>query len=126
VNVLIVDTSCWISYLKGTPNSDLDLGLKEGRVFLPPLVVSELLSARLKPAEKQQLLSFLKELPLCDTPFEHWVRAGELRYRMATKGFTLSTPDAHIAQCCLDIEGYLLAEDAIFKKLSKVSELKIL
>jgi tRNA(fMet)-specific endonuclease VapC len=126
VNVIIVDTSSWISYLRGSANSDLDLALKEGRVFLPPIVVAELLSSRMKPSEREPLISLLKELPLCDTPFEHWLKVGEFRSRAAAKGINISTPDAHIAQCVLDLDGYLLSEDAIFKKAAKVSSLRVL
>ncbi|MEW6055793.1 MAG: PIN domain-containing protein, partial [Bdellovibrionota bacterium] len=46
MNVLVVDTSVWISYFAGKPLSDLDLALKEGRVHLSPVVLAELLSAR--------------------------------------------------------------------------------
>lgn len=126
MNVIVVDTSSWVSYLGGAPNADLDLALKEGRVFVPPVVVAELLSARLKPSERQGLVSLLKELPLCESSFEHWARVGELRSHMASKGLTVSTPDAHVVQCSLDIEGYLLTDDHIFKMVAKICPLKLL
>ena len=126
MNVLIVDTSSWISYFKGKSNPDLDLALKESRVFLSPLVTAELLSGRLKPSERLSLVNFLKELPLCDSFLEHWIKVGELRSRLLLKGLTVSTPDAHVAQCCLDLEGYLLTEDSIFKSISKIISLKLL
>lgn len=126
MNVLVVDTSSWISYFRGKENRDIDLGLKEGRVFLPPLVAAELLSAKLKANEKMSLISFLSELPLCGSELPHWIRVGELRSKLAIKGFSLSTPDAHVAQCSLDLEGYLLTEDLIFQKTSKILGLKLL
>ena len=124
MNVLIVDTSSWISYFKGNPAPDLDLALKEGRVFLSPVVLAELLSAKLKSSERTQLESFLRDLPLCETPFEHWMHVGELRAKCALNGIAVSTPDAHVEQCCLDLEGYLLSEDQIFSKLSPLALLK--
>ena len=126
VNVIVVDTSAWISYFRGTTHPDLELALKEGRVFLPPVVIAELLSARLKPSQKEALVSLLGELPMCDASFNHWVRVGELRARVASKGLNVSTPDTHVAQCCLDLDGYLLSEDSIFKKVARVSGLKLL
>lgn len=126
MNVIVVDTSSWISYLKGVVNSDLDLGLKEGRVFLPSIVLAELLSAQMKQPERVALTSLLKELPVCDAPFEHWARVGALRCLASVKGLTISTPDAHVAQCCIDLDGYLLSEDSIFRKLAKVVPLKLL
>jgi tRNA(fMet)-specific endonuclease VapC len=126
VNVLIVDTSVWISYFKGKHYPSLDLALKEGRVYLPPIVAAELLSSRLKTSERDRLVDFLKELPLCLTDFEHWQRVGELRSKLSEKGFHVSTPDAHIAQCSLDLEGYLMSDDLVFLKVSKSVHLKMI
>lgn len=126
VNVLIVDTSTWISYFEGKSISDLDLALKEGRVFLPVIVVAELLSSQEKSKALESLSAFLKELPLCDSSFSHWRRVGQLRRSAAVGGLKLSIPDAHIAQSCLDLNGYLLSEDQIFVKLKKICPLKML
>ncbi len=54
------------------------------------------------------------------TTFEHWLRVGELQQKSAQKGLSISTPEAHIAQCCIDFDGALLSEDKIFKKLKLV------
>ena len=126
MNVLVVDSSSWISYFKGDPQGDLDLGLKEGRVFLPPVVAAELLSARLRPAERASLVDFLTELPLCEGSFEHWVKVGELRASLAKKGLNISTPDAHVAQSAIDLDGYLLTKDAVFKKIASATALRLL
>ena len=126
MNVIVVDTSSWISYFKGIPNDDIDLGLKEGRVYLSPIAAAELLSSRLKPTERTQLIDFLKELPICESTFEHWARVGDLRASLAKKGVNVSTPDAHIAQCTIDLNGYLLSEDAVFKKISRSTPLRLL
>lgn len=126
MNVLIVDTSSWISFLKGQGNEDLESALEEGRVYLPPIVIAELLSGKTKSAKKSQLRELLHELPLCDSDFNHWVRVGDLRSELQSKGLTISTPDAHVAQCALDLNGYLVSEDSIFPKISKHFPLKIL
>lgn len=126
MNVVVIDTSSWVSYFRGKENADLELALQEGRAFVPPIVISELLSARLKPGEQKVLKELLVELPMCETPFEHWERVGLLRSRLLSKGMTVSTPDAHVAQCCLDKECYLMTDDAIFTKMAKILNLKIL
>ena len=129
MNVIIVDTSSWISYFNDDfreSHADVDLALKEGRVYLPPIVAAELLSSRLKTSERARLIDFLKELPLCEISFDHWSRVGELRARLAAKELEISTPDAHVAQCAIDLGGYLLSEDGVFKKVSSVASLRIL
>jgi len=125
VNVLIVDTSAWVSYLAGEGSDAIDSALREARVWLSPIVAAELLSAKLTTDKRNDLREMLSELPLCPVPFEHWVRVGELRAHCLAKGFKLSTPDAHVAQCAIDLEGYLLSEDKIFQKVSKVARLRL-
>lgn len=125
MNALVVDTSSWISYFKGKHTEDIDEALKDGRVYLPPLVASELLSGSLKPIERSKLRDFLKELPLCENDFDHWVRVGELRSGLFAQGISISTPDAHIAQCALDLKCRLLSEDSIFGKISHSTLLKL-
>ena len=126
MNVLIVDTSYWISYFSGEDCDDLDLGLQEGRVYLPPVVLAELFSGKMNPGQIVQLEELLRELPLCNNDFDHWLRVGKLRRKLLAAGYTVSTPDAHIAQCALDLNGYLLTKDSIFKKIHKLISLKLL
>lgn len=127
MNVIVVDTSSWISYFAGKTNDDLDLALKEGRAYLTPIVAAELLSGYLSSNEREELKEFLVELPFCDNSLEHWIRVGEFRQELIKKGLTLSTPDSHIAQCTLDLNGYLLSEDKIFQKIVKITpELKLI
>ena len=126
MNVLIIDTSSWITYLSGKPQRDIDLALAEGRVYIPCLTIAELLSARFSSSKRAQLVDFLTELPICDCSFGHWARVGQLRSRLLSEGFSVSTPDAHIAQSCLDLDGYLVSEDAIFRKIAKAIKLRLL
>jgi hypothetical protein len=125
VNVLVVDTSSWISFLRGNSLAILDLALREGRAYLTSVVAAELLSGFKPESKRNHFISFLRELPLCEASLDHWLRVGDLRYSLARKGYTISTPDAHIVQSTLDLEGYLLTEDKIFSTCSKLTGLKL-
>ena len=118
--MLVVDTSSWVTYFKGEANLAIDEALQEGRVYLSPIVLAELLSANLNDDRKSQLLSFLQELPLFQTDFDHWARVGILRRKLASKGLNVSTPDAHIAQCSIDLNARLISKDKVFAKLAKL------
>ncbi len=126
MSALVVDTSSWVTYLAGTTPSVIDDALAEGRVYLPPIVVAELLSGKMTARQRGQLESFLLDLPLCDQSFEHWVRVGSLRATLFSKGLSISTPDAHIAQCAVDLNADLLSEDQIFFKVSQKTSLRVL
>ena len=126
MSALVVDTSSWVSYFSSSGPSVIDEALAEGRVFLPPLVAAELVSGRLTARQRTELESFLANLPLCMSGFDHWLRVGSLRAALFSTGLSVSTPDAHIAQCTLDLHGDLLSEDAVFSKVAKKTALKIL
>lgn len=94
-------------------------------VRLSPLVAAELLSAPLPRARRAQLASFLGDLPLHPTPFEHWDRVGALRRTLARRGVAVSIPDAHVAQCALDDHLALWSLDKVFVQIARVMPLRL-
>lgn len=120
MSALVVDTSSWISFFKGVSLPEIDDALKDGRVYLCPVVAAELLSGKITPGKRQALVDFLNDLPLIPCELEHWLRVGDLRRKAADKGLNISTPDAHIAQCAIDVKGRLHSKDAIFRKLASL------
>jgi predicted nucleic acid-binding protein len=71
------------------------------------------------------LIDLLRELPLHETPLEHWIRAGELRLRCGERGLSVSTPDAHVSQCALDRDAVLLTRDKIFEQIARHTRLRL-
>ena len=126
MSALVVDTSSWVTYFARGGYEIIDEALAEGRLLLPGLVAAELCSGRMSTRQRSELESFLNDLPLCVTDLAHWVRVGRLRAHLQSRGLLVSTPDAHIAQCALDLDADLLTEDAIFSKVGQKTKLKVL
>ena len=122
---VIVDTSVWVDYLTGKDIPVLGDALRQGSVALPPIVLAELISGAHRPRERAALINFLSELPLCETARDHWIRVGELRRRCREKGLSVSTPDAHVAQCALDADALLLTRDCIFSDIARHADLRL-
>lgn len=122
---VVVDTSVWVGYFAGMDIPLLDDSLKQGGVMLPPVVVAELVSGAHRPRERAALIGFLEEMPLCDAPRDHWIRVGELRHRCREKGLSVSTPDAHVAQCALDADALLLSRDRVFSEIAHHTRLRL-
>ena len=122
---VVVDTSVWIDFLAGVSTPSLEEALAQGLVVLPPLVVAELVSGAHRQREKAMLEDLLEELPLHETPLLHWIRVGELRRSLRSKGLSVSTPDAHVAQCALDREAVLLSRDAVFRSIPRHAPLRL-
>lgn len=125
MSALVVDTSVWVAYFAGEAPESIDRALEEGRVWLPPIVAAELASGAANARQRALLADLLADLPLCDCDLAHWLRVGELRSRLARKGVAVSTPDAHIAQCSIDLGAELLTADKIFRQLVRYSALRL-
>jgi predicted nucleic acid-binding protein len=125
VNALVVDTSSWISYLAGRGPALVERALEEGRVHLPPIVAAELLSGKLGGRERGSLASLLDDLPMVRVDRAHWYRVGALRASLRAAGLTVSTPDAHVAQCVLDLRAELLTADAVFRLVARKTQLRL-
>ena len=122
---LVVDTSAWIDFFRGATIPLLEDALALGSIVLPPIVVAELVSGARKASDRAALTDLLADIPLHATPREHWVRAGELRQRLLEKGHSISTPDAHVAQCALDRDAPLLSRDRAFSIIARHSPLRL-
>lgn len=122
---VVVDTSVWIDWFKGRQVDAVDQALDRGLVVLPPLVLAELVAGARRRGEREQLEAALTDLPMCECPRAHWARVGVLRARALSRGLTISTPDAHVAQCALDLEATLLTRDAVFTQLAALCPLKL-
>ncbi|MDQ3036105.1 MAG: PIN domain-containing protein [Myxococcota bacterium] len=124
--LVVVDTSIWIDFFRGVPLSELETALGHALVVVPPIVVSELLSAPLSTRRRADLEALLRDLPLCDISFDHWSRVGALRARLRKRGISMSTPDAHVAQCAIDADAALWTRDAIFSSVARLAGLRLL
>jgi len=125
VSGVVIDSSTWIDFFAGRPVPTLEDALVQGVVVLPPVVVAELISGARRPHDRAAIADLLVEIPLHETPVDHWVRVGELRRRLKDRGLAVSTPDAHVAQCALDREALLLSRDAIFPRIARFSRLRV-
>jgi tRNA(fMet)-specific endonuclease VapC len=125
VSALVIDTSSWSLYFRGRGALVVEDALAQGRVHLPPVVAAELLSAKLSARQRKDLEQLLVDLPLCGVDRDHWFRVGSLRSSLFGRGLSVSTPDAHVAQCALDLDAELLTEDGVFERIARHRPLRL-
>jgi predicted nucleic acid-binding protein len=125
VSELIVDASSWIDFFHGVDLPAIEGALERGGVVLPPIVVSELVSGARTPRDLALITDLLTDLPVHETPLEHWIRVGELRRFVRDRGLAVSTPDAHVAQCALDRGARLLSGDKVFPSIAELVPLQL-
>lgn len=124
VSAVVVDTSVWIDFFADRPTERLEEALRAGSVAIPPIVVAELLSG-VKGRDRTSMIDLLIDLELVPTPLAHWIAVGDLRATLARRGLSVSTPDAHVAQCALDGDALLLSHDTIFTRIAAATSLRV-
>lgn len=112
--MIAADSSSLIAYFDGETGADVDAiddALESTRLFLPPVVLTELASAR--------ELGALAALPLLAVESGYWQRAGKLRASVLAKGFKARLADALIAQSCIDARMALITRDRDFRHYAR-------
>jgi predicted nucleic acid-binding protein len=125
VSGVVADTSVWVDFFAGDDVPLLADALAQTTVVLPPIVVAELASGARRRRDRAVIADLVRDLPLHETPVEHWLRVGELRRALRARGLSVSTPDAHVAQCALDRSALLLSRDAIFRRIAQYCTLRV-
>jgi predicted nucleic acid-binding protein len=120
-----VDSSSLIDYLFGNRLPALEQAIAAATLVLPPLVIAEVLSGDLTPKQREGLGDLLQDYPLHVTQLEHWMDVGALRRMLRAKGLNVTLPDAHVAQCALDLDATLLTRDDIFLHIAKHTPLRL-
>ena len=117
--MIAVDTSTLAAFLGGDRGRDVDLlddALAHNQLCLPPVVVSELLSA---PEARTRLEHILADLPMLPIEDGYWHRAGRMRASLLARGYKARLADTLICQSCLDHGIALLTRDADFRHFAK-------
>jgi len=117
--MIACDTSTWIAYFDGDQSKDseqLDEGLMQRQIVLPPVVLSELLS---DSKLDFQFIKILCDLPRLELERDFWVRAGKLRSKILAQKFKARLADSLIAQSCIEHNVPLLTRDRDFRHFEK-------
>jgi predicted nucleic acid-binding protein len=122
---VIADTSTWIDHIAGTPNPEMDAALLAESVVFPPLVVSELFAGADSPDRRAMIGEFLQDFPIHDTGLDHWMSLGDLLRNLRRHGLNVTLPDAHVAQCALDLDAVLMTRDVVFDRIAEHVPLRL-
>lgn len=129
----VVDTSVWSQALrkKGHRETEevrkLSVLLKEGeRVFMPSIILQEILQGIQSPQQFEQIKETLSYFPLLESSRNDHVFAAELFNTCRAKGVQASTIDFLIASIVIRNDCVLLSSDKDFVHISKHCELRLL
>ncbi len=123
--MIAVDSSTLIAFIEGNRGADVSsfiAGLQAGDIVLPPVVLSEILSDPLLPAEHRRLVM---EVAVLDLLEGYWIRAADSRAKMLSQKLRARLPDTLIAQSCIDHDIALITRDTDFRHFAKHCGLKL-
>ena len=124
---MIADTSAWVEFLRGT-GSRCDLRLRKAlraqqTVWLPAVVLQELLQGARNPAQFARLAGELERLPGFESiePRDLARDAAMLYARCRWQGLTVRSPnDCVVAACAIASDLPVLANDNDFEAIARV------
>lgn len=123
--MIAADTSTWIAFFAGAGGDDTDLlhqALRDRRVLMAPVVLTEILSDPQLPSDVAQMLS---ALPMIEIRPGYWQRAGALRAEVLSRHRKARLGDALIAQSCMDGDIPLLTRDRDFRAFAEAAGLEL-
>ena len=124
---MIADTSAWVEFLRRT-GSRCDLLLRkalraEQSVWLPAVVLQELLQGARNPAQFTRMAAELERLPGFESidPRDLARDAAMLYARCRWQGLTIRSPnDCVVAACAIASDLPVLASDSDFEAIARV------
>jgi predicted nucleic acid-binding protein len=117
--MIAADASSFRRHSVGERGADVQAveeALRNEELFLPPPVVSELLS---DPHADEQIVAVITHLPQLELKDGFWFRAGFLRATLLRSGVKAALADTLIAQCCIDHNVALITHDRDFRHFLK-------
>ena len=124
--MIAVDSSTLVAFLSGDGGRDtdwLDQALALEQAVLPPVVLTEVLSA---PGLDREIADLLRGLPVLDVRSGFWERAAETRARILARRLRARLADTLIAQTCIDHRVPLVTRDRDFRHFSAHAGLDLL
>ena len=124
--MIAVDSSSFIAYWEGRVGNDIEriAAASAAKILVfPAVVITELCSKR--QGASHDLLSVIEDIGPMPVDDRLWQRAGLLRASILRRGLKCGTPDALIAQQCLDAKISIISRDADFRHFAEAAGLEV-
>ena len=125
---VLIDTSVWIDYFQDTKSAGSELMddiLSHGDVYVPKVVIAELIQGARSEKEISVIKGFAKAFTIVEEGKETWYKAGKLSYDLKKKGKTINLTDCYIAVIAREHNCSILTLDKHFKEIQKHDGLRL-
>jgi len=116
---VLVDTSVFISFFRGTGYADEVVNLlNDSRVVITGIIIAELLQGIKEAGEKQRIAELFRAVHSLEITTALWVKTGILASSLREKGITLPLTDIAIAVIALEHDLQVFTLDRHFRQIA--------
>jgi len=126
---VLIDTFVWIDYFQDTNSAGTELMdgiLFHGDVYVPKVVIAELIQGARSEKEIGVIKQFLEAFTIVEEGKETWYKAGKLSYDLKKKGKTINLTDCYIAVIAREHNCSILTLGKHFKEIQKHDGLRLI
>ena len=116
-NLVLVDTSIWIAYLRNTQQrltDTVDFLLTNGRVASAAIILAELAHGAHTDRETHRMQEYFRPLHWIASMDAHWETAGKLASRLRRNGKSVNLTDCYIAALAASADATIYSLDKHF------------
>jgi predicted nucleic acid-binding protein len=125
---ILIDTSVWIEYFRSgtsTTADKVDQILSEHNVFVPKIVIAELIQGAKSERELSVIKDFLDAFQIIDQKEDSWIKAGKLAYDLKKKGKAIPLRDCYIGIIAKEFSCKVFTLNRHFKEIQKIMKLSL-
>ncbi len=120
---ILIDTSVWIEYFRDELSSvtdKVDQILSEDDVYVPRIVIAELMHGAKSEKELSIIRDFLDAFQIIDQKEDSWIKAGKLAYDLKKRGKTIHLLDCYIAVIAQGFDCKIFTLNRHFTEIQKI------
>ena len=119
---VIVDTSVFISFFRGTEKiaEKVTELLENNKVIITGIIIAELLQGMKDLKEQKDISDILAEISILEITTDIWIKAGKLALSLRRKGITLPLTDVAIATLAIEHNLQIFTIDKHFEQIPGV------
>ena len=128
---LVLDTNVYCDFAEGVPETVEAIAVHGEQIYMPAVVIGELVFGFLKGAKQQfnerklrQVISRLK-IEVVDVSADVARKYALIFLSLQNKGTKIPINDVWIAACCMEVGGTLLTRDKHFKAIEQIDSMII-
>lgn len=126
---ILIDTSVWIEYFRDELSSvadKVDQILSEDDVYVPRIVIAELMHGAKSEKELSVIRDFLDAFQIIDQKEDSWIKAGKLAYDLKKRGKTIHLLDCYIAVIAKEFNCKVFTLNRHFKAIQKILKISLI